>query len=314
VFTFAAHVNRRAPRILAIAFSLGAAASGYAAIGGKVGLGKIAQLITHIPSGPGRQFGFALHPNFLAAGLTICIPIAIWLLVSEPGRDRFLGAVILPGLLLGVYASGSRGGAICALVAVVLSIVVLPRARAYAPIMGLGLVVLAGGVFAAAPSLGLSILKATRLVGSTTTSGSDQLRSIVAHQGLLDFYHSAIDGIGLQVATEAQNVYIQELASGGLILFGAMATYSIGAVIYAGRLTKRHDLASALLTVMLVIAALNIFEADLTDRFYYVPAAILVSLIYADKLDDDEAAAAAQPQLPARKGQFRRPVPMRPNS
>ncbi len=295
VLTFAAHQNRRSPRWLAIAFAGGSAASGYAAMAGKLGLGKIAQLITHIPPAPGRQFGFALHPNFLAAGLTICVPLAMWLAVSEGRRDRVLGCVMLPGLLLGVYASGSRGGTVCVVLALVLSFVLLPRARAYAPMVGIGLAVLAASVFAAFPSFGLSILRATRIIGGISTSGSDLLRSIVAHQGVLDFYHSPVDGIGLQVATEAQNVYLQELASGGLILFSAMVIYSLGLMVTAGLMIKRHDLAAALLTVGVVIAALNFFEADLTDRFYYVPAAILVALVYADKLEDDEA-AAAQPQ------------------
>ena len=203
----------------------------------------------------------------------------------------------LPGLVLGVYASGSRGGAACVALALVLSLVILPRARQYAPITGLTLVVIAGGIAAAVPSVGVSILKATRLIGGISTTGSDQARTIVAHQAHLDFAHSPLYGVGLQVSFEAQNVYLQELAAGGLLLFFAMAIYSLGAAVMAVKLMPRYDMAAALLTITLTIGALNIFEADLTDRFYYVPAAILVALIYADRLETRGGGVPPTPPL-----------------
>ena len=292
VLSFGTYQNRKAPRWFAIAFTLGAAASGWAAMLGKVGFGQIAQLVTHIPRHPGRQFGFALHPNFLAAGLVICVPLSMWLAFSENRRERWLGIITLPGLMLGVYASGSRGGAACVVLALVLSLILLPRARPYAPMAGLTLVVLAGSIAAAVPSFGVSILKATRLIGGISTTGSDQARTIVAHQAHLDIAHSPLYGVGLQVSFEAQNVYLQELAAGGLLLFFAMLIYSLGAAVVAWNLVQRHDLAAPLLTITLTIAALNIFEADLTDRFYYVPAAILVALTYADRLEREAPAPA----------------------
>lgn len=292
IFTFAAARDRRAPRWLAMTFTVGAAASGWAAMAGKVGLGIITRLVTHIPVGRGRQFGFAFHPNFLAAGLTICIPLAMWMVFSENRRDRLWGYVSLPGLVLGVWASGSRGGAICAGIALVVSVVLLPRARRFAPIILLSIAGVVGATFAIVPSIGLKILKATRLVsGGASTSGSDTARSIVAHQGILDFLHSPLDGVGLQVATEAQNVYLQELASGGLILFLGMQVYLLASIYYSARLIPRHDLGAAFVGVGIAIACLNVFEADLTDRFYYVPAAILVSLLYVDRMEDAEAEA-----------------------
>jgi hypothetical protein len=253
----------------------------------------ITRLVTHIPVGKGRQFGFAFHPNFLAAGLTICVPMGMWLIFHEGRREKLLGWISLPGLVVGVWASGSRGGAICVALTLVVSLVILPRARRYAPVTLLSIVATAGVLLVALPSVGAAILKATRLIGSGNQSGSNLARSIVAHQGYLDWLHSPVDGVGLQVATEAQNVYLQELASGGLILFGAMSIYLVWSGVSAARLMPRHDLGAALVAVTVAIAALNIFEADLTDRFYYVPAAILVSLIYTDRMDQEEAAAAA---------------------
>jgi hypothetical protein len=134
-------------------------------------------------------------------------------------------------------------------------------------------------VVAFVPSLGATILRVTRLAGGVATEGSDSVRAIVGAQGVRDFYHSPIHGIGLQVSFDASQVYLQELASGGLILFTAMSLYMLGAILTAARRMHTSPLAGALLAALLITLALNVFEADLTDRFYYVPAAILIALV-----------------------------------
>jgi hypothetical protein len=92
-------------------------------------------------------------------------------------------------------------------------------------------------------------------------------------------------------------VYLQEPASGGLLLFFAMQAYMLGAIITALRRMNVDPLAGALLASLLITLVLNVFEADLTDRFYYVPAAILVALMHTARTGsrqdaDDEAAEA----------------------
>ncbi|HEY2167379.1 MAG TPA: hypothetical protein VGH01_09465, partial [Jatrophihabitantaceae bacterium] len=69
-----------------------------------------------------------------------------------------------------------------------------------------------------------------------------------------------------------------------------MQIYLLAGIYYAARLIPRHDLGAAFVAVGIAIASLNVFEADLTDRFYYVPAAILVSLLYVDRVEDEDAA------------------------
>lgn len=284
VFVAATRVDRRAVRWLAVSFGAGAALSGTAAILDYLGI-PAGHILTGVPSEHGRQLGFSNHPNFLAAGLVLGVPFAVWLLASKVRRDRLLGAAMMPGLVLGVYASGSRGGAVCVVLALGLSIVLIPRTRRYAPGVALAGATLVGIVAAAVPSVGAAILRVTRLSGGAATEGSDVVRAAVGAQGLRDFRHSPIQGIGLQVSTEASQVYIQELAAGGILLFAAMAIYMMGAAIASARLIRRYDLAAALLAAVLVTLALNVFEADLTDRFYYVPAAILVALIYIARED-----------------------------
>lgn len=278
-FIGAVRIDRRAARRLGIAFAAGAALSGWAATLDHFGT-DLGRIITHVPNVGSRQLGFTNHPNFLAAGVVLGIPFAFWLLASRIPRERLIGLAALPGLLGGVYASGSRGGAVCAVLVVALCVVIHPRTRAHLPTIGLAGVVLVGFAAGLVPSIGRAILKATRLGGDSNTSGSDTVRSIVGHQGWLDFHYSPIHGIGLQASFDASQVYLQELASGGLILFVAMQIYMAGALWTSWRSMPRYDMAMACFCSLAAILVLNIFEADLTDRFYYVPAAILVAMVH----------------------------------
>lgn len=284
-YTAAAIVERRAVRWLATAFAAGTGLSGLAAFIDHTRIASVGQIITRLPNRSARQAGFANHPNFLAAGLVLAIPFACWLLTSEKKFERRLGAVALLSMLLGVYSSGSRGGAVCAVGALLLSFALLPRTRPHLPGILLGGLVLAAMIAAAFPSFGLAILRVTRLVGNPTTAGSDIVRARVGAQGLADFRHSPIHGIGLQASTDASQVYIQELAAGGLLLFVAMSVYMVGAGYAAWRWISVNPLAGAVLGSVIATLVLNFFEADLTDRFYYVPEAILVAMLTVARLD-----------------------------
>lgn len=277
-FVAAALIDRRAVRWLAIAFTTGTALSGLAATLDHVVHTSVGRLVTGIPNVLGRQTGFTTQPNYLAASVVVAVPLACWLIV---GRDRPLPVVgwcCLVALVLGAYASGSRGGAVCVVVAVVVAFAALPRTRASVPGMLLGLLCLAGLITVAAPGFGAAVLRATRLAGNPTTAGSDIVRGLVGAQGVRDFLHSPVFGVGLHVSSEASQVYLQELASGGVILFVAMTVYAFGALATSYRLSAHSDLAAALGAAVLATLALNVFEADLTDRFYYVPQALLVAL------------------------------------
>src|SRR5207302_5512575 len=113
-FAAAVLVDRRALRWLLLAFTAGTALGGWVATSDRLVGTKIGALVTNIPNGSGRQFGFSNHPNYLAAGLVIAVPLAVWLATSAKRRfDRLVGWAALPGLIGGVYASGSRGGTVC---------------------------------------------------------------------------------------------------------------------------------------------------------------------------------------------------------
>jgi hypothetical protein len=280
IFAIPAMRDRRIIGRFAFAFALGASVSAVVAFSDRLGITRLGHVLTHLPAISGaRQPGFSLHPNFLAAGCVLALPIAIWMVVSANRSGRLVGAALLLALVLGVYASGSRGGTAALGVTIVVSIAVLPRARPYLPQFLLALIVAALALSTVFPAIGHKILVTTRLSGDTSsTAGSDIVRAAVGAQGVRDFYHSPFDGIGLQVATQASNVYLQLAATGGLILITSMAIYLAGAALAARRLFAYSTLAAPLLTTIVAVLVLNYFEADLTDRFYYVPEALIVAL------------------------------------
>jgi hypothetical protein len=304
-FAGAVRIDKRAARRLGIAFGAGAALSGWAATADRLGA-NVSHLITRVPSiAGGRQLGFTNHPNFLAAGTVLGLPFAFWLMASTKRREPLLGAIFLIGLLGGVYSSGSRGGAVCALFILAVCFVLHPRTRGYTPTIALAGIFVVGVVAVVVPAVGHAILVATRLAGGSATQGSDTVRSLVGAQGVRDFTHSPIQGIGLQASFDASEVYLQELASGGLILFAAMQIYLGGAILTAWRNFKRNDMSMAVLGSLLAILVLNFFEADLTDRFYYVPAAILIAMVHtldADEGSDEDAGGAVAERNPIHAG------------
>lgn len=295
-FVGAARVDKRATRWLATSFATGAALSGTVATIDHFG-GNLGKILTGLPNVADRQVGFSNQPNFLAAGLVLAVPFGYWLLFSEGRRARILGLASMPGLLLGVFASGSRGGAVTTVAVLALCVVAHPRSRPYAANFAAAGVFLVGITAVALPSFGATILRVTRLSGSPTTEGSDSVRAIVGAQGIRDFKHSPLAGIGLQASTDASQVYIQELAAGGLILFVGVSIYMLGGIITSYRMMSRSTLAGIVLVALLGTLMLNIFEADLTDRFYYVPAAILIAL--AETLGPVEPDDVVDDPLPA---------------
>jgi hypothetical protein len=287
-FMLTVRKRRNAVYRLASLFVVGTALSGLAAFAGKLGFNQLTALVTHLPPASGRQFGFSLHPNFLAASLVIAAPFAMWLLFSPDRRSRLIGAGTVPLMVLGIYASGSRGGSVGIVLALAASVVLLPRARRFA-LPALGVLLAASlAIILSFPALGQKILATTRLTGDFTTAGSDTIRNALAHQAILDLQHSPIWGIGLQVSSEAQNVYLQELAAGGLLLFTAMAVYMVSGIVVSLRLVNTYDIGAAVAASMLAMLAINYVEANITDRYYYIPAAIIIAVVYGQRVWNEQ--------------------------
>lgn len=300
-FAAAALLRRQAVRWMAILFCVGNAVQGFAGFADREFGAGIGQLLTGLPAQGDRAVGFSNHPNFLAEALVLAAPFACWLITSRFGIERWVGAVSLLGITLGTYASGSRGGTVCVLIAIVLAFVLLPRTRGSAPAIVLGGVAAMGVVAVVFPSIGLAILKATRLYGNDTTEGSDTVRDRVADQGIRDFLYSPIKGIGMQASTDASQVYLQQLQAGGLVLFTIMTVYLVAAAWDSFRHIRNTPIAAAICAAVLAKVPMNFVETSLTDRFYYLPEAILAALLAVTKgreylgRDDEFAPAVPEP-------------------
>jgi hypothetical protein len=302
LFTFALQRRLDVYRPIAMAFVAGVAVSSLIAFSDDFGT-SFGNRLTGFPNVHGREAGLTNHPNYLAASCVVAMPLALGMLMWAQRRARYIGGFGAMSILLGTYAAGSRGGVGAVLIGTVATVALDPRFRRHFATLAL----IGGGItfamFIIFPSAGHAFLVATRLAHSSKSAqGSDLARSIVHHQGTQDFLHSPWDGVGFQVAGEATNVYLQELASGGLMLFVAMQIYTLCALWAAVKVRYESALGATLGVSLLTAAIFNYFEADLTDRFYYVPTALTIALW----------AVSPSRFAPSRLGLGSRDAPMQP--
>jgi hypothetical protein len=298
MFAFAYMHDRRALWRGATAFAIGAAISGFIGFCDRFIGTHFSLSLTGIPAVAGRTPGLTLHPNFLATTCVLGIPFMMWQVMAPRARERFWGLVLLLPLVLGLFASGSRGGTAVGAGTIFLSFAVMPRYRRILPSVTLLMLGIAGVVFVMNPGVGNSLLHAVRLQGGSA-SGSDTARGIVGHQGVLDFEHNPIYGVGMQVAAEAHNVYLQALASGGLVLFTGYAIYILAALFSSYGYARQHQWAYPFAIAALSGALLSYVESALTDRLAYVPLALIAAMPvrFGEPADVEDDAPAEQTHL-----------------
>ncbi len=118
-----------------------------------------------------------------------------------------------------------------------------------------------------------------RLVGGASGARSDHERHALLLQARTDFLHSPLFGIGPRVVNEAHDVYLQLLASGGVIALASFLVF-VGGLVLALRSGLRVDRRLALAcgaatgTWLLV----GVVENQLVEPYLYVPAGLLVGL------------------------------------
>lgn len=265
---------RRVSRLLDV-FVLGAA------INAAVGIVDFAGFhIAPLVYGTGRSSGLTIHPNYLALTCTIAIPLAL-LWVGRGGRWRTTGFVCTGLLLAGAYASGSRAGAVTAVLGVLATMVAIPRLRT-----GLGFTVPVVGLFLLALFYfaGDEILQQIRLSGdvgtAVNTAGSDTQRSQLAHLAIQQFEAKPVQGVGFSVIADAHSIYLQLLAAGGVIAFLSFMTYLGGLAASAWRALAgpQRDVAAAI-SVSIVMWLINgVIDNQLGDKYLYVIPGLLIAL------------------------------------
>jgi O-antigen ligase len=177
------------------------------------------------------------------------------------------------------YATGSRDGEVGAAIGLFLCLVFFPRLRPLLrhalPFIAIALVVLLAFTHA-----GTSILHQLRLTGtSSSTNGSDYQRTIFRHVAEQQISARPIAGVGWSVDADAQNIYLQLLASGGIIAAAAFLALlaGLGSCVLASWRGPVREEAIAIGIAIVVWLVNGWYNAQLADKYLYVLPGILIA-------------------------------------
>ncbi|UTI62616.1 O-antigen ligase family protein [Paraconexibacter antarcticus] len=278
VLIAAGSTARRCRRLMDL-WTAGAVVNAFVGVTDTLG---IVHLSPYALSSGTRSSALTVHPNYLALGASMAIPTAmVW--IGRSPRWTLAGLAALATLLGGVYASGSRAGAVAAVVAVGVTAVAIPRLRRRTllvlPALGmLGIVVL---LFT---STGDHILHQVRLGGSgavdLTIQGSNFQRHQAAHVGLAQFRAHPVAGVGFSVIADAHNIYLELLASGGIIALVAFLTF-LGGLADAIRRglagAQRAEVAAGTISVAVWLTN-GAADNQLADKYLYIVPGLLFAM------------------------------------
>ncbi len=243
-----------------------------------------------------RSSGLTIHPNYLALGAIMAIPSAmIW--IGRSRRLTWAGVIVLLTLLGGVYASGSRAGAVAALFAVAATGLAVPRFRhmivPLLPIAAMALVAVLTFT-----KLGSSIIHQLRLGASNTSAaGSNAQRGMDAHVAVAQITARPLEGVGFSVIQDAHDIYLQLLAAGGLVALAAFAAFLgglFGAVRAAWAGTQRDELVATAVAVVVWLAN-GVFDNQLADKYLYIVPGLLIALSFVARAREPAVQPAAHP-------------------
>ncbi len=223
-----------------------------------------------------RAAGLTIQSNYLALTCCLAVPTALrWVGRSRRATLAGLGATLI--LIGGEYATGSRDGNVSMAIAVVGSVLFLPRLRRSAAVV-LPVLVAAFAAVLLFTHAGHSILKQLRLTGATQqTYGSNYQRSLAKSIAYAQISNRPIAGVGFSVDNDAQNIYLQILAAGGVITM-------LGFVVFVGGLAtcvRRclhgpvREPAIAIGVAVAVYLVNGYYDAQIADKYLYVLPGIL---------------------------------------
>lgn len=226
-----------------------------------------------------RSSGLTIHPNYLAFESSLTIPLAL-LWFTRGGRWRLAATAGTVVLLGGVYASGSRAATVGAVVAVALTVLLVPQLR-----RGAGIVVPLGGMLVifllTFTNAGRQLLQQVRLnPGNSSALASNVQRHLAADVALTQLSARPLEGVGFSVIEDAHDIYLQLLAAGGLIALGSFVLYCGGLLATARRASRGPLGAAATAAAVSVIVWLiaGIFDNQLIDKFLYVVPGLLLAM------------------------------------
>jgi O-antigen ligase len=179
--------------------------------------------------------------NDMAAMLAIAFPLAAGLVVrSTPGRDRIVGIVATVALVLGVIASGSRGGTLALLAGAAVFALGLKGGRGMIAILAM----IVGGIVAwntASPAFRARMMTLTNLEADYNLT-SDVGRKAVWERGRRYWRENMVIGVGAGNFPIAEGDFNADLGQAGWKWSAAHNAYiqvfaelgTIGGVIFMG--------------------------------------------------------------------------------
>jgi len=229
-----------------------------------------------------RQPGLSAQANNIGVQAAMSAPLLLTVFLRASIRARCFAVVAVAGSALGIYISGSRGSAVGILLGVLVTLVVVRQTRIWTARIMVGVVV--GGIYLFLTTGGSRILDVLRLSNNQSATQSDAGRSMLRAQGIKDFYHSPLHGIGWGFSNQAHLIYIQLLAAGGVVGFAGVALVVLG-VLGPGWRIRSDPLAGALIAATVTWLLIGLVENQLTDQWIYVPLALLAALIGQERLN-----------------------------
>lgn len=251
---------------------LGTAISALVGVSDLLGLTSIGIVTNAGQNESGRVAGLTIHPNHLAASIAMAVPMVF--VFSEPKRRyRRVPWVLLALLAGGAFASGSRTGQAGVLLSFVGALATQPSLRRMRrltiPFFGA-----LAAAFSVWPNSLYRFLESTRFAGGVAGESNSE-RAVLRAQGVEDFLHRPILGIGYGHLNEAHEVHIQIAAATGLIGILAALLY----FYFAFRATTRalqidRIVASGILLSLGCWMVLAFTSNLVADRYLYVPVAL----------------------------------------
>lgn len=275
-----------------------------AVINGAVGMVDFMGIpLSPTQTGGGRDAGLTIHPNYLGLTCAIAIPLAL-LWVNRGGRWRMAGLAATFILIGGEYVSGSRAGAVSAVLAVAITVAALPNLR-----RALGLVLPIGGVILvsalAFTPAGEHLLEQLRFHGSASATGSNSARADLHHLAIEQFRARPIQGVGFGVIEDAHNIYLQLLAAAGVIGLASFLTFVGGlwsSLRQALHSSVLRDTALAVGVSIAIWLTNGYFDSQLADKYLYiVPGLLLATACVATaarRVPEQQAPSAARGVAP----------------
>lgn len=246
------------------------------------------QTITHVAS-LGRSTGLTTHSNHLAFVMALTAPLAIGrLAVARTWTMRIVFGGALAAVMMAVMASGSRGGLVGAALAVSVTPFLMPhglRKRTFSWIALAGAAAVLAGSFVFADD---ALVALDRLTGKTTevasVSESDFIRAELRRQSIENFSNNPIAGSGLAHSRDAHNIFLQLLASTGVIGTLAFIAFLLGYFDLSRQLSRRRSLPTEVRVIAatagvsaITWGALGMVENQLADRYLFVPCGFVIA-------------------------------------